>query len=118
MHEGHFLGDFLLEMKVSSFSVPSCKDSGDSVHCLDAIHDPSQDSSQEVGDQGGGILGLVIFGVDDIEFESVDIILELFSRVNTGGREPVHGFLGSVDVSEGLFEVLLERGESPKGLVS
>ena len=117
MHEGHLSGNFFLKMKVGSFFVPPSEGSGDGVHCLDAMHDPSWDSSRKVRDQGGSILGLIILGSDDIEFESIDIILELFSRVNMGHGEPVHGFLGDVGISEGIFEILFERGESPEGLV-
>ena len=33
------------------------------------------------------------------------------------GGKPVHGFLGGVDISKGLLEILSEGGEGPKGLV-
>ena len=96
MHESNFSSDLLLEAKVGGFLIPEGEGGRYSVHGLDAMHDPSGDSCGKVRDQGGSIFGFIVFGMGNIEFKSVDIVLELFSRVNVGSREPVHGFLGSV----------------------
>ena len=55
--------------------------------------------------------------MDDVQLEFVNIFLELFSRVDMSGGQPVHGFLGSVDVTECLLKVLFEGSEGPEGLV-
>ena len=40
MHESHFTGDLLLEAEMNGFIIPSSDGSGDSVHGLNAVHQP------------------------------------------------------------------------------
>ena len=63
MHEGYLSGDFLLEVEVSGLIVPSSNGSGDSVHALDVVHNPGQDSCFKVRDQGGSVM---VWGLDII----------------------------------------------------
>ena len=85
MHEGDLSGDFFLEMKVGGFFVPESEGGGYRIHGLDAMHNPSGDSCGEIGDQGGGVFYFVIFGADDVQFEHIDIFLELLSGIDAGG---------------------------------
>ena len=71
----------------------------------------------KVRDQGGGVFDFVILGVDSVQFELVDIFLELLSSGDAGSSEPVNGFLLDIGISEGFLKIGLESDESPKGLV-
>ena len=66
VHQGDPSSYLPLETEVGSFLIPSGDGGGDVVHCLDSLHNPDGDSSQEVGDESGGILDLIVFGVNDI----------------------------------------------------
>ena len=104
MHEGHLLSDFLLKAEVGSFVIPFSDGSRNSIHRLDVMHNPGWKAGQEIGDQSGGIFGFIVLGTDNVKFELVDIVLELFSRVDVGGGEPVHGFLGGVNISKSFLK--------------
>ena len=56
--------------------------------------------------------------MDDIQFELIDVFLELFPSGDASGGKLVHGFLLDVGMSEGFFEICFESDESPKGLVA
>ena len=107
-------GDLLLETKVGGFFIPEGEGGGYRIHGLDAMHNPGRDSCREVGDQGGGIFQFVIFSMDNIQLECIDVFLELLSRIDTGGGQPIHGFSGGVGVNEGVFKVGLELSEGSK----
>ena len=85
MHESDLPSDFLLEAEVGGLLVPESEGGGYGVHGLDAMHDPSGESGREVRNQGGGIFCFIIFSVDDVQLECVDIFLELFSSIDAGG---------------------------------
>ena len=85
MHESDLSSDLLLEAKVGGFFVPEGEGGWYSIHGLDVMHDPSGDSCGEVRDQGGGIFHFIVFGVDDVQLEHIDVFLELFSRIDAGG---------------------------------
>ena len=85
MHKGNFSGDLLLETEVGGFFVPEGESGGYHIHGLDAVHDPSGDSCGEIGDQGGSVFQFIILGADDVQFECIDIFLELLSGINSGG---------------------------------
>ena len=114
MHEGNLLGNLLLEMEVGGFLIPESEGGRYCVHGLNVVHDPSGDSCREVGDEGGGIFQFVILGVDNIQLKCVDVFLELLSRIDTSGRQPIHGFSSGVGVDEGVFKVGLELSEGSK----
>ena len=84
--ESDLSSDLLLEAKVGGCLVPEGEGGRYSIHGLDAMHDPSGDSCGEVRDQGGGIFRFIVFGVDDVQLECIDIFLELLSGVDAGGR--------------------------------
>ena len=86
MHESDLSSDLLLEAKMGSFFVPEGEGGWYSIHGLDAMHDPSGDSCGEVRDQGGSVSRLIIFGVDDVQLEHIDIFLELLSGVDASSR--------------------------------
>ena len=117
MHEGNFSSYFPLESEMGGFLIPSSNGGGDVVHGLDLLHNPYWNASQEVGDQSGGIFDFIILGADYIQFELVDVLLELFSSGDAGSGKPVHGFLLDIGVPEGFLKVGFEGNESPKGLV-
>ena len=48
MDDGNLSSDFCLKMEMGGFLVPSCDGGRNSIHSLDSLHDPDQDSSQEV----------------------------------------------------------------------
>ena len=50
MCEGDLLGNLFLEMKVGSFLIPEGEGGGYSIHRLNMMHDPSGESSGEIGD--------------------------------------------------------------------
>ena len=85
MHESDLSSDLLLEAKVGGFLVPEGEGGWYSVHGLDAMHDPGGDSCGEVRDQGGGIFRFVVFGMDNIQFERIDIFLKLLSGIDASG---------------------------------
>ena len=55
--------------------------------------------------------------MNNVEFEHMDILLELFSIIDASGGKPIHGFLQGIDISEGFLKILFKGGKSPKGLV-
>ena len=114
MHESDLLSDLLLEAKVGGFFVPEGKGGRYGIHGLDAMHDPSGDSCGEVGDQGGSIFRFIVFGADNIQLEHIDIFLELLSGFDASGRQPIHGFSGSVCIDKSIFKILLKLGERSK----
>ena len=114
MHESNLSSNLLLEVKVGGFFIPEGKGGRYGIHGLDAMHDPSGDSCREVRDQGGGIFCFVVFGADDIQLERIDVFLELLSGIDMSGRQPIHGFSGSVCIDESIFKILLELGERSK----
>ena len=114
MHESNLSSDLFLEMKVGGFLVPKGKGGWYSIHGLDAMHDPSGDSCREVRDQSGCIFYFVIFGVDNVQLERIDIFLKLLSRIDVSGGQPIHGFSGSIGIDKSIFEILLELGERSK----
>ena len=114
MYKGNFLSYLLLKLEVGSFFIPDGEGGGYSVHSLDSVHDPSGESCREIGDEGGGIFQFVILGSNNVQLECVDILLELLSRLDLGGGQPVHGFLGSVGVHKCSFKISLKLGESSK----
>ena len=85
MYEGDFLGNLFLETEVGSFFIPEGEGGGYHIHGLDAVHDPSGDSCGKIGNQGGGVFQFVILGMDNIQFECIDVFLELLSRIDSGG---------------------------------
>ena len=111
MCESDLSGYLFLEMEVGSLFIPRCESGGYSVHGLDMMHYPGGKSCREIGDQSGSVLQLIVLCTDDVQLECVDIFLELFSRVDMGGGQPVHGFMGSVGVYERGFKVGLELSE-------
>ena len=86
MHEGDFAGNLFLETEVGGFFVPEGESGGYHIHSLNAVHDPSGDSCREIGDQGGGVFQFVILGPDNVQFECIDVFLELLSGIDSGGR--------------------------------
>ena len=86
MHESDLSGDLLLEVKVGGFLVPEGEGGRYGIHSLDTMHDPSGDSCREVRDQGGGVFRFIVFGVDNVQLERIDIFLELLSGIDAGGR--------------------------------
>ena len=117
MHEGNSSSDLLLEAEVGGLVVPSVDSGGDGIHSLDVMHDPCQDPGFEIRDESGSVFDFVVLGTNDVQLEPVNVILELLSRVNTGGGQPVHGFLGGVNITKGHLEICLEGSEGLKGLV-
>ena len=83
--ESDLSSDLLLEAKVGGCLVPEGEGGRYSIHGLDAMHDPSGDSCREVRDQGGGIFRFIVFGVDNVQLEHIDIFLELLSRIDVSG---------------------------------
>ena len=72
-------------MEVGSFLVPDGESSGYVIHGLNTVHDPGREPCWEVGDQGGGIFCLIIFGSGNVQFECVDVFLKLFTRIDVSG---------------------------------
>ena len=85
MHESDLSSDLLLEVEVGGFLVPEGKGGGYGVHGLDAMHDPSREPGGEVRDQGGGVFCFIVFSVDDVQLECIDIFLELLSSIDASG---------------------------------
>ena len=50
MHEGDLSSDFLLEAEVGGLLIPESEGGGYGIHRLNAMHDPSGESSGEVRD--------------------------------------------------------------------
>ena len=117
MYKGNLVSNFLLEAEVGSFVVPSGDGGRGGIYALDTMHDPHQDPYFEIRDQDSGVLGLIMFGADDVELKLADVLLELVSGVDASGGEPIHGFLGSVDISKGLLEILFKGVKCSKRLV-
>ena len=115
MHQGNLPGYLLLELEVGSFFIPDSKSGRYVVHCLDTMQNPGQYSCREVRDEGGGICYFIVFCADYIQLECVDVFLELLSRVDAGGGQPVHGLSGGIGVDERGHEVGFELGKGPKG---
>ena len=80
------------------------------------LHETDRYSCGEIGNEGGGIFDFIVFGVDNIQLEVVDVFLELFSSSTVGGGKPVHGFLLDVGISESLFKITFKGSKSPEGL--
>ena len=99
---------------MGGFFVPTSNGGGNGVHGLDTLHKSYWDPSQEVGNQGGSILGLIVFRSDDVQFKLVDVFLELFSSGDVGGGEPVHGFLLGIDVPKAFSKSVLKVTKVPK----
>ena len=85
VREGDLSCYLSLKVEVGSFFIPHGKGGRHSVHSLDVMHDPGRESCREIGDQGGGVFLFVVLCSNDVQLERVDIFLELFPRVNTGG---------------------------------
>ena len=85
MHESDLPSDLFLETEVGGFFIPEGESGWYSIHGLDTMHNPSGDSCGEVRDQGGGVFYFIIFGMDDIQLESIDIFLELLSGIDSSG---------------------------------
>ena len=117
MDQGDFSSYLPLEMEMGGFFIPAGDGGGNGVHGLDMLHNPNWESSQKVRDQGGGVFGFVVLGMDNVQFELVGVFLELFSGSDASGGEPTHGFLLDVGVPKGSFEICFEGNESPEGLV-
>ena len=117
VHQGNFSSDLPLETEMGSFFIPADDGGGDVVHSLDLLHNPNRDSSGEVGDECGGIFDFVVLGADDVQFELVDIFLELFSSGNVSSGKPVHGFLLDIGSPEGFFKVGFKCNEHPERLI-
>ena len=114
MHKGNPPSYLLLKLEVGSFFVPGSEGGRYSVHSLDSMHNPSGESRGKVGDEGGGIFQFVVLGLNNVQLECVDILLELLSRVNASGGQPVHGFSGGVGVYESCLEISLKLGEGSR----
>ena len=112
-----FSGNLPLETEVGSLFIPADDGGGDVVHSLDSLHNPDWDSCREVRDKSGSVFGFIVFGTNDVQFELVDVFLELFSSGDVGGGEPIHGFLLNVGISKSFLKVGFEGNESPEGLV-
>ena len=117
VHQGDFSSNLPLEMEMGSFFVPADNGGGGVVHSLDSLHNPDRDSGGEVGDECGGIFDFVVLGVDDVQFELVDIFLELFSSGDASSGEPVHGFLLDIGIPEDFFKLSFKCNERPKRLI-
>ena len=117
MDQGDLPGDLPLETEMGSFLIPTSDSGGDSVHGLDALHDSYQDPGWVVTDQSCGVFGLIIFSMDNIQFELVGISLELLPSGDVSGSKPAHSFLLDVGVSKGFLEICFESSKGPKGLV-
>ena len=52
--------------------------------------------------------------MDNVQLEHIDVFLELLSRIDTGGGQPIHGFSDSVGVDKGVFKISLELSEGSK----
>ena len=102
---------------MSGLFVPISDSGGNIVHGLDLLHDSDRDPSREVRDEGGSIFDFIVLSANDIEFELIDIFLELFSTSNAGGGKPVHGFLLDVGIPKGFLKVCFKNSESLEGLV-
>ena len=85
MHEGDLSSDFFLETKMGSFLIPEGEGGRYCIHGLDAMHDPSGDPCGEIRDQSGSIFHFIIFGVDDVQLERIDVFLELLSGIDVSG---------------------------------
>ena len=66
MDQGDFSSYLPLETEVGSFFIPTSNCGGNGVHSLDVLHNPNWNSSQKVRDQGGGIFGSIVLGMDNI----------------------------------------------------
>ena len=55
--------------------------------------------------------------MNDIQFELVGVLLELFSGGDMSGGKPSHGFLLDVGIPKSSLEICFESDESPEGLV-
>ena len=66
MHQGNLLSYLSLETEVGSLLVPAGDGGGDVVHSLDSLHDSNGDSSQEIGDEGGGVFDFVVFSANNV----------------------------------------------------
>ena len=99
MCESNLSGYLFLEMEVGSLFIPCCESDGYSVHGLDSMHYPGGESCREIGNQSGSILQLIVFCMDNVQLECVNIFVELSSRVDMGGGQPVHGFTGGIGVT-------------------
>ena len=117
VHQSDFSGNLPVETEVGSLFVPADDGGGDVVHSLDLLYNPNWDSCREVRDKSGGIFGFIVFGTNDVQFELVDVFLELFSSGDAGGGEPIHGFLLNVGIPTSFFKVGFKGNESPEGLV-
>ena len=85
VHEGNLSGNFFLEAEMGGFLVPEGEGGRYSIHGLDAMHNPGREPSGEIRDQGGGIFCFIILGMDDIQLECVDVLLELLSSIDVSG---------------------------------
>ena len=85
VHEGNLSSDFFLEVEMGGFLIPEGEGGRYGIHGLDAMHNPGGEPSREVRDQGGGIFGFIIFGMDDIQLECIDVFLELLSSIDASG---------------------------------
>ena len=52
--------------------------------------------------------------MDDVQLKCVHVFLELLSRFDMSGGQPIHGFSSGVGVDEGGFKVILKLGEGSK----
>ena len=117
MNQGNISSYLPLKAEMGGFLIPADNSSGDSVHGLDLLHDSYKDPHRVVADQGGGVFGFIILGMDNVQFKLIGILLELLSSGNVGGGKLVHGFLLNIGVSKCLLKVFLKGGEGPEGLV-
>ena len=114
MHEGNLPGDFFLKSEMGGFFIPEGEGGRYCIHGLDAVHNPGGNSRREVGDQRGSVFRFVVLSVDNVQLECVNVFLELLSRIDTSGRQPIHGFSGGVGVDKGVFKISLELSEGSK----
>ena len=96
---------------MGGFLIPEDEGGRYGIHGLDVMHNPGGEPGGEIRDQGGGIFCFIIFGVDNIQLECIDIFLELLSSVDVSGGQPIHGFPSGVGIDKGSLKVLLKLGE-------
>ena len=114
MQKGNLPSYLLLKSEVGSLFIPGSEGGRYSVHSLDMVHNPSGESRRKVGDEGGGIFQFIVLGLNNVQLERIDILLELLSRVDASGGQPGHGFSGGIVVPESCLEISLKLGEGSK----
>ena len=85
------------------------------VHPVNSVRKPDQDSSSEVVDNGGSVGSGVEFCFDNFELEFSHVLWEVVVISDMGVGEPGGGFSGGVGALDGCLEIFDEILEGAKG---